>query len=128
MRHHHPIFTTTVTNREMRSAGFLQPTPASRSYRVVIFYEAGSRPRTFVSGLQARADTERIPHTYAPDQPCLFYPAGREWRSDMQIATTIIPWLSLWLYYYEVWLATGNWEGGGVTHEPKLERSDVSDS
>ena len=65
---------------------------------------------------------------YAPDRPCLFYPAGREWRSDMKIATSIVPWLSLWLYYYEVWLATGEWEGGGISHEPKLDNGDVSNS
>jgi hypothetical protein len=46
----------------------------------------------------------------------------------MSIAATIVPWLSLWLYYYEVWLATGAWEGGGISHEPKLEQDDVSDS
>jgi hypothetical protein len=34
----------------------------------------------------------------------------------MKIATTIIPWLSLWLYYYEVWHATGEWMGGGIEH------------
>ena len=26
---------------------------------------------------------------------------------------TIVPWASLWLYYYEVWHATGEWLGGG---------------
>ena len=64
-------------------------------------YEAGRRPGAYVPGLRTRADAERIPHTYAPERPCLFYPAGREWRPDMTIATTIIPWLSLWLYFYE---------------------------
>lgn len=31
----------------------------------------------------------------------------------MRIANTILPWTSLWLYYYEIWLGTGKWEGGG---------------
>jgi len=126
MRHHYPRFKTTVTSRTLRSAGLLQPTPTSRSYEVIIFYEAGENLGAFVQGLRTRADAKRIPHTYGPDQPCLFYPPGREWRSEMTIATTIIPWLSLWLYYYEVWLATGGWEGGGVDHEPKSEQCDVS--
>jgi hypothetical protein len=46
----------------------------------------------------------------------------------MMIATTIIPWLALWLYYYEVWLATGHWEGGGIPHKPSLDDGDVSHS
>jgi hypothetical protein len=130
MRHYHPTFVTSATNRELRSTGHLQPTSTSRVYDVIIRYEAGNRPEPYVIGLRQRADS-RIPHTYAPDHPCLYYPAGREWRSDMMIATTIIPWLSLWLYYYEVWHATGIWMGGGITHgptEPAPEEENVSHS
>jgi hypothetical protein len=32
----------------------------------------------------------------------------------MPIALTIIPWLLEWLVYYEAWLVTGEWLGGGV--------------
>ena len=31
----------------------------------------------------------------------------------MWIADTILPWTSLWLYFYELWHATGQWLGGG---------------
>lgn len=40
------------------------------------------------------------------------------------IANTIIPWTIEWLYYYELWLATGEWLGGGDHPEigkPKTE-------
>ena len=56
------------------------------------------------------------PHTYGPDQPCLFYPNSASWRSDMRLADKIVPWLSLWLAFYEMWRATGDWYGGGITH------------
>jgi hypothetical protein len=36
------------------------------------------------------------------------------------VADYIIPWISCWLYFYEVWLATGTWIGGG-THPEKPE-------
>jgi hypothetical protein len=128
MRCYHPSFKTEVTNRTLRSTGSLRPTSASRQYAVAIIYETGRQPAAYVDGLRARVADEQIPHTYAPDRPCLFYPMGREWRSDMMIATTIIPWLALWLYYYEVWLATGHWEGGGIPHEPSLDEGDVPNS
>jgi hypothetical protein len=128
MRHYQPSFKTEVTNRTLRSTGTLRPTSASRRYVVRIVYEAGKRPAAYVDGLRTREDGERIPHTYTPDRPCLFYPPGREWRSDMRIAATIIPWSSLWLYYYEVWLATGSWEGGGIPHKPSLDEGDVPHS
>ena len=31
----------------------------------------------------------------------------------MSISSTIIPWTSEWLYYYEIWLINGDWLGGG---------------
>jgi len=115
MREYYPGFQCTATNRDLRCTGRLQPTPLSREYEVTITCDAGGRPQAFVPGLVARKPDERIPHTYAPNRPCLYYPGG-EWRSDMKVATTIVPWLSLWLYHYEVWHATGEWMGGGIHH------------
>jgi hypothetical protein len=43
----------------------------------------------------------------------LFLPGSGEWRSDLHVATTIVPWLSEWLYFYEAWRVTGEWFGGG---------------
>jgi hypothetical protein len=37
----------------------------------------------------------------------------------MLVATTIMPWLLLWLTFYELWLATGVWLGGGTVHSPR---------
>jgi hypothetical protein len=36
----------------------------------------------------------------------------------MFIAGTIICWTALWLFFYETWLITGEWEGEG--EEPQL--------
>jgi len=61
-----------------------------------------------------------IVYTYAQDRPCLFLPGSGEWRSDLLIARTVVPWLSEWLYFYEVWRATGEWLGGGEHPRPGL--------
>jgi hypothetical protein len=34
----------------------------------------------------------------------------------MLLATSIVPWLLAWLIDYELWLATGEWLGGGMPH------------
>jgi hypothetical protein len=31
----------------------------------------------------------------------------------MLLAYTVVPWISEWLLYYELWLFTGEWTGGG---------------
>ena len=50
----------------------------------------------------------------AGDELCLYY--GNQWDPGELIATTIVPWTSEWLEYYELWHATGLWLGGGVGH------------
>ena len=72
-----------------------------------------------VIGRNPRRTGECAPHVYrndaAPDYPylCLYDPRERPWRPDDYIAETIIPWASEWLFFFEGWLVTGNWEGGG---------------
>jgi len=63
-----------------------------------------------------------VPHTYIGDCLCLYYPDYDEWTSAMYIAETIVPWISLWLMYYEAWLATGEWLGGGIKHESREKK------
>ncbi|MBI4611946.1 MAG: hypothetical protein HY726_23395 [Candidatus Rokubacteria bacterium] len=97
----------------------IQPLPITSQYQVRIEYRATQKPKVWVEDppLRRRRSDEPIPHTYSNDRPCLFHPRYDEWRRDMTIATTIIPWLLQWLVYYEAWLLTGEWQGGGE-HPP----------
>jgi len=71
--------------------------------------------------LEWHADYEQgpIPHVYAshadPKLPylCLFSPAGREWGTGDFISDTTVFWAAEWLYFYEGWLVTKKWRGGG---------------
>ena len=42
----------------------------------------------------------------------LYY--GDEFNLSMYISDTIVPWAVEWLFYYEVWLRTGKWQGEGI--------------
>ena len=70
--------------------------------------------------LEKNSKGESSPHLYAGDLLCVYHPLRNEWDSSKIIADTIISWISLWLYYYEVWLATGDWKGEG-DHPTKKE-------
>ena len=61
---------------------------------------------------------KQLPHVYSTSKQrlCLFFPNGKEWNRSHLISETIIPWASEWLYYYELWLITGEWLGGGTEH------------
>jgi hypothetical protein len=90
----------------------IQPTPMSRRYTVRIAYRAGGVPDVFVlTELKLHPDADVLPHTFPGDKLCLHLPG--QWRPDMYLAHTTVPWTSEWLLYYELWLVTGRWDGGG---------------
>jgi hypothetical protein len=43
-----------------------------------------------------------------------------ECKHDRLLAITVVPWISEWLIYYELWLVTGRWLGGGHTVNRRL--------
>lgn len=114
-----PSFRGEIRSSRLRSWGVVHPRPISHRYRIRIEYQMPRDPRVWVEEppLQ-KSEGEDPPHIYEADRPCLFYPPDRSWTPDLLIAYTIVPWLLEWLVYYEVWLITGEWEGGGVPHGP----------
>ena len=117
----HPEIRCCFSKRKGRTVlvcrGSVQPTPMNASYRVRIEYGIPEKPKVWVEEpkLRRRKPEERIPHTFTDDRPCLF---RTDFRSDMSLATTIVPWLFYWLFFYESWLVTGEWQGGGVHPAP----------
>jgi hypothetical protein len=94
----------------------LQPTPISTTYTVLINYRLGRHPRVYVTNpeLVVRPD-EALPHTFTQDGSlCLYYDEFSP--SQDFIAHALVPWASEWLFHYELWLATGEWYGGGIEH------------
>lgn len=95
-----------------------RPTILSRLYRVRIQYRYGGKPDVYVlePDLVTLSNGRRLPHVYQqhPTRLCLFLPGVGEWLPYMPIDRTIVPWCYLWLFYFEDWLGTGEWRGGGV--------------
>lgn len=105
----------------------IRPTPLSREYAVHIAFREGRNPKVWVCApnLLELSNGRTIPHTYRREekgghrtvdgtQLCLYLPAADEWTPRKLIAATIIPWIYLWLFYFEDWLFSGEWTGGGV--------------
>lgn len=44
----------------------------------------------------------------------------------MRLDQTIVPWTALWLYYFEQWLVSGDWHGGGQ-HPESYDTGSESD-
>lgn len=103
-----------------------KPTALSREYQLRILFRQGSPPQIFVTDpdLTELADGKDLPHVYQqkPPQLCLYLPGTGEWAPDQWIHKTIIPWAVLWLFFFENWLATGEWQGGGKHPEVRNEK------
>lgn len=98
--------------------GTLQPTARSDVYHFEMKYSINSSPELKITSPQLIKNSkgDSIPHLYSGMKLCLYYPKYREFKRTDYLCDTIIPWASLWLYYYEVWHLTGEWLGGGISH------------
>lgn len=96
----------------------VRPDPLGRSYVARLDYASTTAPRIVIEtpDLVALAAGRRIPHVYSetPVQLCLYLPDAYEWTPDQRLDRTIVPWTALWLFYFEEWLWSGEWRGGGV--------------
>jgi hypothetical protein len=103
----------------------IAPTPLSRWYGARIEYGQGDSPQVLIDDpdLTVLADGRRLPHVYqqSPTRLCLFLPGSGEWGAWMRLDQTIVPWTALWLLYFEEWLFSREWAGGGV-HPVERER------
>jgi hypothetical protein len=126
MRARYPQFRSS-TNHGTRIVwhGTLQPAPRSEAYEVEISYEVPFRPvvRVLSPKLQTWGNLKKQPHTFQDGSLCVHQ--SHEWNGNKLVATTIVPWTSLWLFFYETWLDTGAWEGEG-THPDAPEHRSVA--
>lgn len=109
------------------------PTPLSDTYILKIEYQTGYYPKVYVVSpkpLCLADGAVRLPHTYDTKRQrlCLFMPDFREWTSAMSMADTIVHWAVIWLFFYESWVVTGKWMGGGHGNwdvEPSKQEKEI---
>lgn len=117
-----------VQGRELRFWFSMSPTVLSREYRCLLLVPRTGFPSMFVLSpdLRVLADGRTLPHVYrhagAGVELCLWLPRKREWSAQMQLLETYIAWTSEWLNYFEEWLATDLWAGGGEHPSEKKKR------
>jgi hypothetical protein len=120
---HHPVC---VGHGTLNALGLtwtyrVRPTPISREYEICITFRANDVPKVFVVSpdLTELAGGRELPHVYHnPIRLCLYLPSSGEWEGHMRIDKTFVPWTATWLYYFEEWLESDDWKGGGEHPDP----------
>lgn len=115
VKYNYPNFNLTYNHLQLKAIGEIRPTARSERYTIEIKYHLKEHPKVHVLNpeLVVNYKGTKIPHVYPGNRLCLFQPKYREFTGAKFISDTIIPWTSLWLYHYEVWHVTDNWQGGG---------------
>lgn len=116
MRIKYPQFTSKfISHSGLKVTGVLRPTSRSCYYHFVLRYNLSDSPKIKIicPELIKNSKGEEIPHLYPGKNLCLYHPKYKEFQRTDFLCDTIIPWTSLWLYYYEIWLLTDEWLGGG---------------
>jgi hypothetical protein len=102
----------------------LKPTPISEDYAVRLLLAPSASPKVFVEA-PSRSDLaggRPLPHVYQqqPPQLCLYRTRYQEWTPSVFLANTILPWASLWLFFFEDWLIPTNGKAAVSIRHPKF--------
>ena len=105
------------------------PSPLSKTYKILIIYHLDEySPNIYIldKNIWKVSTSKVIPHLYDSKKIklCLYYPDYKEWTSKMPLCNTIVAWTYLWLYFYEEWLYTNEWKGGGIHPDSKNNNDD----
>ena len=95
----------------------MQPTPVSRIYQAKLECDNYGHPDVFIESpdLRLLASGKPLPHVYNEEERklCLYLPSSGQWNVNLLYVNTVVPWTSLWLMFFEEWLWSGEWQGGG---------------
>lgn len=100
--------------------GTLKPHELSPEYLVKIIYRNWKSPRVYILSPKL---VDSPPHFYHKTGTlCLFHPKEFKWNKNLPLTEYIIPWISSWVYFYEVWKECGVWYGEEAPHNLDEEK------
>ena len=104
------VFKITQEGSKLIIASAIKPYEGMARYDIVIEYVKGERPTAKVPSLPVfKGEIGKLLCMH-PDGSLGLYRGKTAFTSRKYIAKTIIPWTVLWLYWYERWVATGEWK------------------
>lgn len=100
---------------------FTMGPPGGRMYRCRLVLARGCAPLEVLvlsPDLSLLASGRELPHTYGrkgtATHLCLWLPGSGEWAPTRKLGETVIAWTAEWLTYFEDWLFSNDWLGGGA--------------
>ncbi len=82
-------------------------------YSIEIVYKKDSFPKVFI---RKPVLVKNAIHLHLDSRLCLYHEDNFKWSDKKSIAYDLIPWVYMWVYYYELWLEFGVWYGEEYKH------------
>ena len=126
MRSKHPQFSSYIRRSAVIWEGPWSAAELGDEYALRICYPHARRPIISILSpiLKLAKKRKNLPHVYADGQLDICVHEAKDWSPRLYIADTIMPWISEWIYFYEIWRQTGAWLGKG-THPEWPQHSEV---
>lgn len=99
----------------------------------IVIYKTGKFQAFIVKPKIKKCKGQNPPHIYKSNSKwnaikqeydelclCLYLPDSGEYNTKDKLIENIISWAIKWTEFYEIWLLTGKWYGGGV--HPKISK------
>ena len=97
--------------------GELQPHKDTDIYKIKMVYKVGNSPKIYITS--PKVEYHDNIHMYKDNSLCLFHKNDFSWNDEkIIIAETIVPWVSEWIIFYEIWKIEGKWKGKEIKHLP----------
>lgn len=110
----YPLWSGRLVRNTLVLDGKVQPTALSPEYSIRIQYVLKKRPivKVLSPKLKLNPEKDKLPHIFTQNNSLCLHYNDFDYYNDY-LSNTIIVWITWWLYFYEIWLATGKWLGGG---------------
>lgn len=108
------FFNCKITSNGLICNGIFK-VPDTSKYEVEIKYLIPQHPKVFIVDPKISYNPEI--HMYKGGSLCLYYPKDNSWNINCLLYNTIIPWISEWLIFYEIYKIKGEWLGDFKSHE-----------
>ena len=109
------ISDATIRNGRLSFNVSIKPLETSESYLIHVEYIINLNPRAYLISPPLKQYNGKNPHHIfetnenGQTQLCFYNTKFGEWNKSMYLADTIVPWLTSWLFAYEIWQITGQW-------------------
>jgi len=98
--------------------------PRTSEFTVKIVYGKYKHPRVYVE----KPELLSWKHRYEDGSLCIYKHSELNWRKELLVSKYIIPLTCMWLYFYEIYILTGDWLGPEAPHNDVSERITQDDN